>query len=158
MFISRVTLYLLLLALPQAVFGQNATLNSTSGATAGAAEGTTAPKLEHFDPNLVDSTLNPCDDFYKYSCNKWITANPIPADQVYWTTGSSLELWNENVLRETLEANSKNDPNRNAVQQKIGDYWAACMDESGHRSGRFEAFAAGTCPDCGAQVEERTRA
>jgi endothelin-converting enzyme/putative endopeptidase len=50
---------------------------------------------------------------------------------VFWSNGSDLELWNEAVLRETMEANSKNDPKRSAVQQKIGDYWAACMDESG---------------------------
>jgi putative endopeptidase len=124
----RVILCLLMLSLPLAVFGQNAAPNATPGATADAKP---APKLEHFDPNLVDQALNPCDDFYKYSCNKWIKANPIPADQVYWTTGSSLELWNENILRETLEASSKDDPKRSAVAQKIGDYWAACMDESG---------------------------
>jgi Predicted metalloendopeptidase len=38
------------------------------------------------------------------------------------------------VLRDTLEAASKNAGNRSAVQQKIGDYWAACMDESGIES------------------------
>jgi endothelin-converting enzyme/putative endopeptidase len=102
--------------------------------TASGADQTSVPKLEHFDPDLGDKSLDPCDDFYKYSCNKWITANPIPADQVYWTTGSSLQLWNEGVLRDTLEAASKNDPNRPPVQQKIGDYWAACMDESGIES------------------------
>ena len=118
----------LLLSLPLAVLGQEATSNPTPGA---AAETKPAPKLEHFDPDLVDQTLSPCDDFYKYACNKWVTANPIPPDQVYWTTGSGLELWNEDVLRETLELSSKNDPARGAVQQKIGDYWAACMDESG---------------------------
>ena len=91
----------------------------------------TGVKLEHFDPDLVDKTLDPCNDFYKYSCNKWLTANPIPSDQVFWSTGSGLQLWNEGVLRETLEAASKNDPNRSAVQQKIGDFWAACMDEGG---------------------------
>jgi putative endopeptidase len=133
MFSPRVILsFLLLLILPLAVLGQNAVPSAASNVTPGtAAETKPAPKLEHFDPNLVDQSLSACDDFYKYACNKWITANPIPADQVYWTTGSSLELWNENVLRETLEASSKNDPNRSAVQQKIGDYWAACMDESG---------------------------
>jgi len=89
------------------------------------------PKLEHFDPNLVDKYFNPCDDFYKYACNKWLSANPIPADQVAWGTRSGLQLWNETALRETLEANSKDDANRSPVQQKIGDYWAACMDESG---------------------------
>ncbi len=128
MFISRVLSCLLsLLILSLAVLGQNA----ISSPDPVAAAEKPAPKLEHFDPNLTDQSLSPCDDFYKYSCNKWLTANPIPADQVYWGTGSSLEEWNENVLRETLEASSKNDPARSAVQQKIGDYWAACMDESG---------------------------
>ncbi|MFZ0137719.1 MAG: M13 family metallopeptidase [Candidatus Sulfotelmatobacter sp.] len=132
MFISKFILSLmLLLTLPLAVLGQNAVPKAAPGGIAGAAAESTAPQLEHFDPNLVDRSLSPCDDFYKYACNKWLTANPIPADQVYWSTGSSLELWNENVLRETLEASSKNDPARSAVQQKIGDYWAACMDESG---------------------------
>jgi putative endopeptidase len=118
------------LALPIAMFGQNATLNPAA-TTAAADESKDTPKLEHFDPNSVDKTLNPCDDFYKYACSKWIAANPIPADQVYWSTGSGLDMWNDTVLRETLEASSKNDSGRSLVQQKIGDYWAACMDESG---------------------------
>jgi putative endopeptidase len=117
-------LALLISSLP--VWAQSAAIKS-----AGAGQAADTPKLEHFDPNLVDKSLNPCDDFYKYACNKWIAANPIPADQVYWTTGSGLEMWNDAALRETLEANSKNDPKRSAVQQKIGDYWAACTDESG---------------------------
>jgi putative endopeptidase len=86
-------------------------------------------KLDHFNADLEDKSLDPCDDFYKYACNKWIASNPIPADQVYWSTGGGLEMWNDNILRETLEASSKNDPKRTAVQQKIGDYWAACMNE-----------------------------
>jgi len=89
------------------------------------------PQLTHFDPTAPDKTLDPCDDFYKFACSKWQSANPIPADQVFWSTGSGLQLWNETVLRETLEAASKSDSSRNAVHQKIGDYWAACMDENG---------------------------
>src|SRR6202167_345704 len=128
----RFFLSLLLLTTAPAVLAQNASFNSAPGSSAGTAkESDSTPKLDHFDPNLVDKDLSPCDDFYKYSCSKWLAANPIPADQVYWSTGSNLELWNEGVERETLEASSKNDPKRSAVQQKIGDYWAACIDESG---------------------------
>ncbi len=131
---ARIILSLVLLSLSPAVLGQNATIPTSAGTTGAAAEEKATPKLDHFDPDLIDKQLNPCDDFYKYSCSKWIAANPIPSDQVYWTTGSNLELWNESVLRDTLEASSKNDAQRGAVQQKIGDYWAACMDESGIES------------------------
>ena len=140
MSISRFTPALVALAISAALFTQSAlaqnvpaqAVHSNSVLAAGApADKSSDTKLVHFDPNLADKTLDPCNDFYKYSCNKWITANPIPADQVYWSTDSGLQLWNEKVLRETLEAASANDPQRSAVHQKIGDYWAACMDESG---------------------------
>jgi putative endopeptidase len=129
MSISRVILCLFLI-LPLLLLGQNPAPPTAANAAV-TADQAKVPKLDHFDPDLVDRTLNPCDDFYKYACNKWIAANPIPADQVYWSTGGGLEMWNDNVLRETLQAASKNDSTRSAVQQKIGDYWAACMDESG---------------------------
>jgi putative endopeptidase len=128
----------LAISLSTALFAQQKPAKSFSAQSAmsdaalgGASGDAKEPKLQYFDPDLADKTLDPCDDFYKYSCSKWLNANPIPADQVYWGTGSDLELWNETVLRETLEAASKNDSSRTPNQQKIGDYWAACMDESG---------------------------
>jgi predicted metalloendopeptidase len=110
----------------QSLPAQTARPKVTLAAGGSPADAAKEPKLEHFDSNLVDKTLDPCNDFYKYSCSKWLTENPIPADQVYWSTGSGLQLWNENLLRETLEAAGKS-----GAQQKIGDYWNACMDESG---------------------------
>ena len=85
---------------------------------------------DHFDLNLIDKQIDPCVDFYQYSCKKWIDANPIPSDQSSWSHGSKLALWNQGVLRDTLEKASANDPKRSAVDQKIGDYYASCMDES----------------------------
>src|SRR6202049_747643 len=133
MSISRIAICVLTLALPVVMLGQAANVTSAVRHSTGSASATQdrAPKLEHFDPNTIDKSLDPCDDFYKYTCSKWLSANPIPPDQVFWGTGSSLQLWNENLLRATLEAASANDANRGPVQQKIGDYWAACMDESG---------------------------
>jgi putative endopeptidase len=86
-------------------------------------------KLQHFDPELVDKTLDPCQDFYEYACSKWNAANPIPKDQVAWGTGGGLEYWNESVLREVLQKAAEQTGNRPDYEQKIGDYWAACMDE-----------------------------
>ncbi len=134
--ISKSSAVLALALTISAAFVSNITAQTIPAQTArvtnsAASDQTKQPKLERFDPTLVDKSLDPCNDFYKYACNKWLTTNPIPPDQVFWSTGSGLELWNETILRETLEAASKNDANRSPVQQKIGDYWASCMDESG---------------------------
>jgi len=89
------------------------------------------PDLNRFDASVVNHNLDPCVDFYKFVCSNWQAANPIPADQVTWGTTSNLLLWNETVLRNTMEDAAKPSPGRTTVPQKIGDYWAACMDEAG---------------------------
>jgi putative endopeptidase len=89
------------------------------------------PKLEHFSASVVNPAVNPCDDFYQYVCSKWIAANPIPADQPAWGTWSPLALWNETLLAETLEKLAANDPKRTPNEQKVGDYYSACMDAGG---------------------------
>ena len=133
MFTCRFSAVLALSLAASAAFAQSIPAHSARPmpSVPGGADVAKEPKLERFEPDLVDKTLDACTDFYKYACNKWLTANPIPADQVFWGTGSGLELWNDTTLRETMEAASKNDSSRSPVQQKIGDYWAACMDESG---------------------------
>ena len=140
MSISRCAAFVLSLAAAvvfvQSISAQNLpphAANPTADVAGGnsAADEAAEPKLERFDPSLVDRSLDPCDDFYKYACTKWRTSNPIPPDQAYWTTSSNLQLWNETVLRDTLEAAGSDDAQRSPVQQKIGDYWAACMDASG---------------------------
>jgi endothelin-converting enzyme/putative endopeptidase len=88
------------------------------------------PKLEHLSASQVNSQIDPCVDFYAYTCSKFFAANPIPADQAVWGVAGPLQKWNEIVLRQTLEAAAAKTQGRSAVEQKIGDYWSSCMDES----------------------------
>ena len=55
-----------------------------------AAAGTVPPQLDHFDVTQVDRSLDPCVDFYQYTCKKWIAKNPIPPDQANWWLGAKL--------------------------------------------------------------------
>ncbi len=96
-----------------------------------AQNGTKLPPLDHFSLDQLDRTIDPCVNFYQYTCKKWIATNPIPSDQSFWGPDGKLELWNESVLREVLDTASKDDPGRSPVEQKIGDYFSSCMDMPG---------------------------
>jgi putative endopeptidase len=87
------------------------------------------PKLEHFDPKMVDSTADPCTDFFKYSCGKIIANSPIPADEIYWGPFGKIAKWNDTVLHQALDEATAKKAGRSATEQKIGDYYGACMDE-----------------------------
>lgn len=82
-----------------------------------------------FDLNAMDKTANPCEDFYEYACGNWRKHNPIPSDQSRWGRFNELAEYNRQVLHDILEKASANDPKRSPVMQKIGDYYATCMDE-----------------------------
>ena len=112
------------LALGVASFSQTAPPPSAS------ASSTSMPELEHFSLEQVDKSLDPCNDFFQYACGKWIKANPIPPDQGGWGTFNSLALWNIAAVHNTLEEAAQPSSNRTPVQQKVGDYYAACMDEA----------------------------
>ena len=81
------------------------------------------------DVTSMDRTVDPCVDFFAYSCGGWIKNNPIPPDQSSWDTYSRMQDENVGRLHEILEASAAPDAKRNAVTQKIGDYYASCTDE-----------------------------
>ena len=89
---------------------------------------TTAPQPV-LDVTFMDKTADPCVDFYAYSCGGWMKKNPIPPDQSSWNTYSKLQDENLAQLRTILEDAAKGGSARDAATQKIGDYYASCMDE-----------------------------
>ena len=105
-----------------------------------AASAQDTPKhLPVLDVTSMDKSVDPCTDFYTYSCGGWMKANPIPPDKTSWTVTSKLEDDNKLILRDVLDTAARPDTNRDATNQKIGDYYAACMDEKA-------IDAAGTSP------------
>ena len=90
-----------------------------------------APQLDHFDASLLDKSKDPCVDFYAYTCSKWQATHPIPSDlpsvSTGFTAGAPLYLWNQTILRETMEKAAA-DPAAKGTEQQVGDYWKSCMD------------------------------
>ena len=87
----------------------------------------TIPYTPSLDVNSLDRSADPCVDFYKFTCGGWMKNNPIPADQSSWSVYGKLANENSQFLWGILEADAKL-KDRTPVQQKIGDYYAACMD------------------------------
>src|SRR3984885_5463192 len=94
---------------------------------------TPAPAASKHEPALdvtsMDRSIDPCVDFFKYSCGGWMKNNPIPPDQSSWDTYSKMQDENLGRLRAILETSSAPDSHRNPAAQKIGDYYASCIDE-----------------------------
>jgi endothelin-converting enzyme/putative endopeptidase len=82
-----------------------------------------------FSLNNLDTTADPCADFYQYACGNWIKGVEIPADQSDW--GSFTELYERNLvtLNDILQKAAVSKPGRGPIEQKIGDFYGACMDE-----------------------------
>jgi endothelin-converting enzyme/putative endopeptidase len=83
-----------------------------------------------FSIDMLDKNVDPCNDFYAYACSRWLARNPIPADRASWGRFNELQQRGEYIVRDILEKAAVVRPDRSADEQKIGDYYASCMDES----------------------------
>ena len=73
----------------------------------------------------IDSSYNPCDDFYNYSCGNWLSANPLNGHSV-WGTANELITNNYEHLSKYLARPVKNsDPDAIKKSKYI---FAACMN------------------------------
>jgi putative endopeptidase len=82
-----------------------------------------------YDVANLDRTCKPCDDFYQFAVGGWLKNNPIPPEFPEWGSFITLTDKNEQALHgllETAAANTSAAPGSN--EQKIGDFYASCMD------------------------------
>ena len=82
------------------------------------------------DLTALDREIDPCNDFYAFSCGGWLSRTQLPADRPSWTRSfSTIHEQNLAELRRLLEAYAKNDFTVPSQYSKLlGDYYAACMN------------------------------
>ncbi len=102
-------------------FGQGAT-------AAGSAPAQVYQPVPAFDLSSIDTAANPCTDFYKFACGKFAANHPIPTDQA--GVDQFYELYNVNTqsLQRILDKTSTATGERSGDEQKIGDFYRACMN------------------------------
>ncbi len=122
----RTTLCLLVLSI--AVCAQTPT-GATPPSTKAEKPLTALPYTPSLDVPSMDKTVDPCVDFYQYSCGGWRKNNPIPGDQAAWSVYGKLHEDNQRFLWGVLQDLSTKTSGRTPTEQKIGDYFGACMNE-----------------------------
>src|SRR3984893_591332 len=81
-----------------------------------------------FDTTSIDKTADPCNDFYKFACGKFAANHPIPSDQPGVDQFYALYNVNTQSLNGIVTKAAAGGTTRSAEEQKIGDYYAACMN------------------------------
>jgi predicted metalloendopeptidase len=84
---------------------------------------------QRFSIDNIDKTVDPCTDFYQYACGNWIKNTEIPADQSSWVSFNELDERNQYTMRDILDKAAVASQARDAITQKIGDFYSTCMDE-----------------------------
>ncbi len=93
-----------------------------------AADPPPAASASGLDTAAMNTTVNPCVNFYQYACGNWIANNPIPADRSRWGRFAELGERNEKVLLDLIQGAAAKTGSRSEIEQKIGDAYAACMN------------------------------
>src|ERR1700731_1814258 len=83
-----------------------------------------------FASTNLDKSCKPCVDFYQFAMGGWMKNNPIPADRPNWSTGAELQEKNQAELRQNVESSASAKAAQGSNEQKVGDFYASCMDAS----------------------------
>ena len=79
----------------------------------------------------MNRSVAPCDDFFEFANGAWRAANPIPAAMPRWSRRWAAGESTKEQLQVILEnAAGKTSQPKGSVDQLIGDFYGACMNET----------------------------
>ena len=92
----------------------------------------TKPQLGAFgiETQYVKAAVKPGDDFFAYVNGGWLDTAEIPADRSSYGAFQMLDELSEQRVKSIVEDLSKTAPTAGSVEQKIGDVYAAYMDDA----------------------------
>jgi putative endopeptidase len=90
------------------------------------------PAIGAFGLDLTagNRAVKPGDDFFAYASGGWYDKFQIPPDRSVFTAFSQLDELSKQRVREIIEQAAASHPAVGTPAQKIGDYYAAYMDEA----------------------------
>lgn len=86
------------------------------------------PKI--LDERAINDKIDPCDNFYEFSCGKWIDSTVIPDDKssVNRQITPLSDLTDVNLNKIILSYVNNENPNPTVNAKKIADFYTSCMN------------------------------
>src|ERR1700748_2347529 len=82
------------------------------------------------DLSAGNSAVKPGDDFFAYASGNWYDHFEIPPDRTSYGAFNELDDLSKQRVREIIEQAAASHPAAGTAAQKIGDYYAAYMDQA----------------------------
>lgn len=86
-------------------------------------------KPKFIDPQNMDLSVKPGDNFYQYANGNWLKNNPIPASKTSWGSFNELREKSSVAMKTLLEGATKT-TTKGRLYQMVGDFYTSGMDSA----------------------------